>query len=106
MKGYNRPLLLIAIILFIDHASKCWVQPNMPIGRHFHIIGNKCLIHLIENNGMAYRMEFGGEFGKLFLTLFRIVAVIGIGYGLHYMVKNKYHRGFILNVALIFAGAM
>lgn len=105
MKAYTKPVLLIAIILLIDQISKFWVKLNMTIGQDFDIIGNKFLIHFIENNGMAYGMEFGGEFGKLFLTLFRIIAVAGIGYGLHYMVKNKYHRGFILNVALIFAGA-
>lgn len=78
----------------------------MTIGQDFHVLGDKILIHFIENPGMAYGMEFGGEYGKLFLSIFRIIAVIGIGYGLYYMVKNKYHRGFILNVALIFAGAL
>lgn len=78
----------------------------MTIGQDFKILGDKFLIHFIENPGMAYGLEFGGEYGKLFLSLFRIIAVIAIGYGLHYMVKNKYNRGFILNVALIFAGAM
>lgn len=106
MKGYNKPLLLIGLVLFIDQASKIWVKLNMTIGQDFKILGNKFLIHFIENNGMAYGLEFGGEMGKLFLTLFRIIAVCGIGYGLHYMVKHKYHRGFILNVALIFAGAL
>jgi len=78
----------------------------MTIGQDFNIIGDKVLIHFIENPGMAYGMEFGGEYGKLFLTLFRIIAVCGIGYGLHYMIQNKYNRGFILTVALIFAGAV
>ena len=55
---------------------------------------------------MAFGMEFGGEFGKLALSLFRIAAVAGIGYGLHYLIKHKYHRGLILNVALIFSGAL
>jgi signal peptidase II len=55
---------------------------------------------------MAFGMEFGGEFGKLALSLFRIAAVGGIGYGLHYLIKHKYHRGLILNVALIFSGAL
>jgi signal peptidase II len=55
---------------------------------------------------MAFGLEFGGEFGKLALSLFRIIAVAGIAYGLHYMIKNKYHRGLILNVSLIFAGAL
>lgn len=78
----------------------------MTIGQDFKVLGDKFLIHFIENPGMAYGMEFGGEYGKLFLTLFRIIAVGGIGYGLHYMIQNKYNRGFILNVALIFAGAV
>ena len=55
---------------------------------------------------MAFGMEFGGEAGKLFLTLFRIAAVCAIGYGVVYLIKKKYHRGLILNVSLIFAGAL
>ncbi len=106
MKGYTKPVLLITIILLIDQISKFWVKLNMTINQQFKVIGDKVLIHFIENPGMAYGMEFGGEYGKLFLSVFRIIAVIGIGYGLHYMIKNKYNRGFILNVALIFAGAM
>ncbi|MVZ63325.1 lipoprotein signal peptidase [Sphingobacterium humi] len=106
MKGYTKPVLLIVIILLIDQVSKLWVKLNMTIGQEFKVLGDKFLIHFIENPGMAYGMEFGGEYGKLFLSVFRIIAVIGIGYGLHYMVKNKYNRGFILNVALIFAGAL
>ncbi|MFD1165440.1 lipoprotein signal peptidase [Sphingobacterium daejeonense] len=106
MKGYTKPILLIVIILLVDQISKFWVKLNMTIGQDFKVLGDKFLIHFIENPGMAYGMEFGGEYGKLFLSVFRIIAVVGIGYGLHYMVKNKYNRGFILNVALIFAGAL
>ncbi|MGB7528859.1 MULTISPECIES: lipoprotein signal peptidase [Sphingobacterium] len=106
MKGYTKPVLLILIILLVDQISKFWVKMNMTIGQDFKVLGDKVLIHFIENPGMAYGMEFGGEYGKLFLSVFRIIAVMGIGYGLHYMVKNKYNRGFILNVALIFAGAL
>ncbi|WKK59164.1 MULTISPECIES: lipoprotein signal peptidase [unclassified Sphingobacterium] len=106
MKGYSKPLLLITIILLVDQISKIWVKLNMTIGQSFKVIGDKVMIQFIENPGMAYGMEFGGEYGKLFLSVFRIIAVAGIGYGLVYMVKNKYNRGFILNVALIFAGAL
>lgn len=106
MKGYTKPIILIVIILLIDQLSKFWVKLNMTIGQSFHVLGEKFQIHFIENPGMAYGMEFGGEYGKLMLTLFRIIAVCGIGYGLHYMIQNKYNRGFILNVALIFAGAL
>ncbi|MDR3009196.1 MAG: lipoprotein signal peptidase [Sphingobacterium sp.] len=106
MKGYTKPIALIVAILLIDQLSKIWVKLTMTIGQSHHVLGKFFQIHFIENNGMAYGMEFGGDYGKLFLTVFRILAVAGIGYGLHYMIKNKYNRGFILNVALILAGAL
>ncbi len=106
MKGYTKPVLLIIFVLLADQVLKTWIKANMYLGQEFNIFGKWFIIHFTENNGMAFGMEFGGEFGKLFLTLFRIAAVIGIGYAIHYMVKHKYHRGLILNVALIFAGAM
>jgi signal peptidase II len=64
------------------------------------------MLHYTENNGMAFGMELGGDLGKLVLTLFRIVAVCGIGYGLVHLIKHKYHRGLIMMVALILAGAV
>ncbi|GGG74027.1 lipoprotein signal peptidase [Parapedobacter pyrenivorans] len=106
MKGYTKPLILIASVLLIDQLVKLWIKLNMTLGQEYNILGDWFIIHFTENNGMAFGLEFGGEAGKLALSLFRIAAVIGIAYGLHYMIKHKYHRGFILNVALIFAGAM
>ncbi|MCX2433343.1 MULTISPECIES: lipoprotein signal peptidase [unclassified Pedobacter] len=106
MKGYTKPLLLIFLVLLADQVLKTWIKTNMYLGQEFNIIGKWFIIHFTENNGMAFGMEFGGEFGKLALSLFRIAAVAGIGYGLHYLIKHKYHRGLILNVALIFAGAV
>ena len=106
MKGYTKPLLVIFLVLLADQFLKTWIKTNMYVGQEFKIIGNWFIIHFTENNGMAFGMEFGGEFGKLALSLFRIAAVAGIGYGLHYLIQHKYHRGLILNVALIFAGAL
>jgi len=106
MKGYTKPLILIFLVLLVDQAVKTWIKTHMFLGQEFNIIGKWFIIHFTENNGMAFGMEFGGEFGKLALSLFRIAAVAGIGYGLHYLIKHKYHRGLILNVALIFSGAL
>lgn len=106
MKGITKPISLIVIVLLIDQLSKFWIKLNMTLGQEFKVFGDWFIIHFTENNGMAFGLEFGGDFGKLALSLFRIVAVVGIGYGIHYMVKHKYHEGFILCVALIFAGAM
>lgn len=106
MRGYTKPVILILSVLLIDQLSKLWIKLNMTLGQEYKIFSEWFIIHFTENNGMAFGLEFGGEAGKLALSLFRIAAVMGIAYGLHYMVKHKYHRGFILNVALIFAGAM
>jgi signal peptidase II len=106
MKGYTKPAILILVVLLIDQISKFWIKLNMTLGQEYPIFGDWFIIHFTENNGMAFGMEFGGELGKLALSLFRILALGGIGYGIHYMVKHKYNRGFILNVALIFAGAL
>jgi len=106
MKAYTKPFFAIFLILLADQILKFWIKLNMSLGQEYKIFGNWAIIHFTENNGMAFGMEFGGEAGKLALTLFRIVAVLGIGYGLVYMIRKKYHRGLILNLALIFAGAM
>ena len=106
MKGYNKPFLAVFFILLADQVLKFWIKLNMSLGQEYKIFDNWAIIHFTENNGMAFGMEFGGEAGKLALTLFRIAAVCGIGYGVVYLIKKKYHRGLILNVSLILAGAM
>lgn len=106
MKGYTKPFLLILLVLLADQILKFWIKLNMSLGQEYRIVGDWFIIHFTENNGMAFGFEFGGEAGKLALSLIRILAVSGIGYGLVYLIKKKYHRGLILNVALVFAGAL
>jgi len=106
MKSFTKPFFAVLFILIADQALKFWIKLNMTLGQEYRILGDYAIIHFTENNGMAFGMEFGGEAGKLALTLFRIVAVCGIGYGVVYLIKKKYHRGLIMNLALIFAGAM
>ncbi len=64
------------------------------------------IIHFTENNGMAFGTEFGGDYGKLFLSVFRIFAVIGIFYWMYISIKQKASRILIFSIALIFAGAL
>jgi len=106
MKGFTKPLILIITTLLLDQILKFWIKLNMTLGQEFHIIKDRVIIHFTENNGMAFGLELGGEAGKLALSLFRIIAIFAIAYGLYYMIRNKYHRGLILNVSLIFAGAL
>ncbi|WP_028295534.1 lipoprotein signal peptidase [Olivibacter sitiensis] len=106
MKAYTKPIGLILAVLIVDQAIKFWVKLNMTLGQEYHLIKDRAIIHFTENNGMAFGMELGGDIGKLALSIFRILAILGIGYGLHYMIQRKYNRSLILCVALIFAGAM
>ncbi|QHS55589.1 lipoprotein signal peptidase [Mucilaginibacter sp. 14171R-50] len=104
--AYTKPFLTAAFIILLDQIIKIWVRGHMSLGEEIRFLGNRGMLHYTENNGMAFGMELGGEFGKLALTLFRIVAVCGIGYALVFLIKHKYHRGLIMMVALILAGAL
>ena len=68
--SYGLPLLIIVAVLFLDQASKFWVKLNMEISEEIPVFGDWFIIHFTENNGMAFGMEFAGEWGKLFLSLF------------------------------------
>jgi len=104
--AYTKPFLIVILIVLVDQIIKTWVRTHMYIGQDIHFLGDHGMLHYTENNGMAFGMELGGSFGKLVLTLFRICAVFGIGYVLVYLINHKYHRGLIICVALILAGAL
>ncbi len=78
----------------------------MHLGQEFNIIGDWFIIHFIENNGMAFGMEFAGESGKVFLTIFRIIAIGAIGWYLRKLIRNEASFGIILSISLIFTGAL
>ncbi len=78
----------------------------MTLGQDFHVIGNWFLIHFTENPGMAFGLEFGGEHGKLILTLLRLVAVTFIGFYLVHLHRKKAMFLLIFCVSLIMAGAL
>lgn len=70
------------------------------------VLGNWFILHFTENEGMAFGMKFGGEFGKMILSIFRIIAVIAIGWYLVKLHHQKAATGFIISISLIFAGAL
>jgi len=104
--AYTKPFLLIAIIILVDQVIKTWVRTHMEFGQPILFLGGHGQLNYTLNNGMAFGWELPGTFGKLVLTTFRILAVTAIGWGLVYLINHKYHRGLILCVALIFAGAL
>jgi len=96
--------LIIFAVLLIDQLSKVFIKLNFTIGEYIEVF-SWFKIFFIENPGMAFGMQLGGELGKLFLTLFRIVAVAGLIYYLNLLIKKQVRTGFILTVALLIAGA-
>lgn len=105
MKGRTIAILIIFIVL-IDQALKIYIKTNYFIGEYHMVIGEWFRIYFIENEGMAYGWSFGGQWGKMLLTLFRLAAVIFGVFYLRNLIKQKHHRGFVICVALIFAGAL
>jgi signal peptidase II len=99
-------ILLIIAILILDQSLKFYIKTNYFMDEEHNIIGNWGRLHFVENPGMAWGYQFGGDFGKLLLTLFRLVAVFFGVYYIGKIVKQKLHRGFIICVSLIFTGAV
>lgn len=102
----RRPLIIIFLVLLVDQVSKFWVKLNMHLGEEFNVLGNWFIIHFVENPGMAFGMELGGDYGKIFLSIFRILAVIGLLYYIRVLIKEKAPKGVITSFALITAGAL
>jgi signal peptidase II len=103
----KRALLIIFLILLLDQIVKILVKTNLHMGESLSIFGSWANIQFTENEGMAFGMKLGGNFGKLILSLFRIIAVIIIGTWLYRISKDKStNKGLIVSVALILAGAM
>ena len=72
---------IIFLVLLIDQVLKVWIKTTYTLGGGFDILGlSWAKIHFVENEGMAFGMELGGSYGKLVLSIFRIIAVFFIGY--------------------------
>lgn len=104
---FKHVLLTVLFILAIDQAFKFYIKTHFHYGEEINVAGNWFRLHFIENEGMAFGMSFGGDFGKLILTIFRLVAC---SWGLYFipkhLIKGGYSNGLIFCAALILAGAL
>jgi signal peptidase II len=100
----KKPLLLILGILFLDQIVKFWVKTHMYLGEEIRF-ADWAIIHFTENNGMAFGMEFGGEYGKIFLTSFRILFVVAIFFYLKKVIAENASKLYIYCIAMVIAGA-
>ena len=95
-------VLVIVLILIADQALKIWVKTHLALGEDIRITG-WFFIHFVENPGMAMGIEV---IGKLFLSIFRIVASIALIYYLYRLIKRNFSLGYIICASVIFAGAV
>tara|TARA_B110001454_G_C12712246_1_gene431208 strand:+ start:158 stop:760 length:603 start_codon:yes stop_codon:yes gene_type:complete len=105
MSKKNLAIATILIAIILDQVIKVYVKTHFYLGEEV-VVFDWFRIHFVENNGMAMGFEFGGKAGKLFLTLFRIVAVSAIIYWLAGNIKRKVHNAVIIGISLIFSGAV
>ncbi len=101
----KKSFIIIAAVLLIDQIVKLYVKTHFYLGEEVRVF-DWWRIHFTENNGMAFGLEFGGIWGKLALSIFRIGAVIGIGYYLKSLIDKKVGTAVVVAFSLIMAGAL
>jgi signal peptidase II len=97
--------LIVFLILLADQLSKIYIKTNFILGEEVEVM-SWFKIYFVENEGMAWGTVIPGTYGKLFLTLFRLVAVTGIGYWLWDSIERKQSSNYlVVAISLILAGA-
>lgn len=105
MKKYHLIILIVGILI-IDQALKIYIKTTYHLHDSTNVLGDWFQLYFIENPGMAYGWKFGGNWGKLLLTVFRFAAVIVGTWYLAKILREKKHPGFIFSAGLIYAGAV
>jgi signal peptidase II len=98
--------IIILLVLIIDQVLKIWIKTSFDIGQELHVFDNWFILHFTENEGMAFGFTFGGAAGKLILSIFRIIAIIVIGFYINRLDKRNAPFGLIFSFSLIMAGAI
>ena len=96
--------VIIILILIIDQVSKFYIKTNFMLGEEIRVF-DWFRILFVENEGMAWGARIPGEYGKLLLTSFRLVAIVGIAYWLWDSVRKNGSKVLIVAISMIFAGA-
>jgi len=106
MKKHHWAILLVLLILIADQATKILVKTTMHSEEMIPVINDRVFIYFVENPGMAFGLEFGGIWGKIALTLFRLVASGFIIFYIRKLIKKNAPLDVIIGLSVILAGAM
>ena len=99
-------ILIILAILVVDQTIKIIVKTNMTLYQQIPVFGNWFIIHFVENKGMAFGLKLPGDYGKIILSLFRLVAIIAIGFYLRHLIRLNAHPGLLITLSMIMGGAI
>ncbi len=103
----KKAYIFIFLIILIDQISKVYVKTNFYLGEHILVLGQDWFrIHFIENEGMAWGIQLPGDYGKLLLTLFRMIVSPIIMWWLWDSINKKQSKYLIVAICLIIAGAV
>jgi signal peptidase II len=102
----KKAAIIILSVLILDQMLKFWIKTTFYMGESHAVLGHWFYLHFTENEGMAFGMKLGGVYGKLLLTLFRIVAVVIIGGWLYKVTRKGANLLLITCISLILAGAL
>ena len=108
MNNYLKYFGIALFLILLDQSVKMLVHFEMDFGTpgQIPVFGDWFKLHYTTNPGMAFGMEIGSEYGKLLLTSFRLVAMVGIGYYLYYIIEKKQHSTYIFCISMILGGAI
>ena len=101
-------LFLTLILILVDQVIKLWMYYDV-LPNHYgeiDLIPDFFKLHYVENKGMAFGMELGGEYGKLILTAFRLGAMVGICWYLVHLAQRNAHSGLLWSIAAVLGGAI
>ncbi len=99
-------ILLIVALLVFDQIVKIWIKTHFMLDQSVTVFPNWFFIRFIENPGAAFGFELGGNYGKLILSVFRLLAIGALGYYIFYLYRKKAPAGGRAGFSLIFAGAL
>ncbi len=101
----KKSIILIILILILDQVLKIIIKTHMLLYEDYYVLGHWFIIKFIENRGMAFGLDLPGDYGKILLSIFRLIAVVVIIFYMRHLIKTRHPNGLVISMALILAGA-
>lgn len=101
-----KSVIIVLSILIVDQVVKILVKTHMTLYQQIPVLGNWAIIHFVENKGMAFGLHLPGDYGKIILSIFRLIASVIIILYIRHLIRINAHSGLIITLSMILAGAM